>query len=71
MCFLLISVLSMAKSYKQNYIDGGEAFSTFSSKVFCSWDYGISNKETAEIKKGSIAQDIMVCVLYGFNYLLR
>lgn len=57
-CIIALAA-SMAKSYKQNYIDGGEAFSTFSSKVFCSWDYGISNKETAEIKKGSIAQDIM------------
>ena len=51
----------MAQSYKQNYIVGGESFTPYSSKVFCSWDYGITNKDTAKLRMLSIAQDMLVC----------
>ena len=54
----------MASSYNENFImSGGEKVASFSSKVFCTWDFGISNKETARIKMKSFAQDMLV-ILY-------
>jgi len=51
----------MASSYNENFIiSGGGNIAPFSCKVFCAWDYGISNQETARIKMKSFAQDMLV-----------
>ncbi|XP_066934715.1 transmembrane channel-like protein 5 isoform X4 [Clytia hemisphaerica] len=57
---IIVLVKSMASSYNQNFIiSGGDNVAPFSSKVFCAWDYGICNKETARIKMKSFAQDML------------
>ncbi|XP_047143214.1 transmembrane channel-like protein 7 isoform X1 [Hydra vulgaris] len=56
---IFIMAVSMAKSYNENYIFSGESAGLFSSKVFCSWDYGITNQSGAKMKCQSIAQDLL------------
>lgn len=57
---IIVLAKSMASSYNENFImSGGEKVASFSSKVFCTWDFGISNKETARIKMKSFAQDML------------
>jgi len=58
LCVIILAA-SMAESYKQNYIVGGESITPYSSKVFCSWDYAITNPDTAKIRMLSIAQDML------------
>ncbi|XP_065681271.1 transmembrane channel-like protein 7 isoform X2 [Hydra vulgaris] len=56
---IFIMAVSMAESYNENYIFSGESAGLFSSKVFCSWDYGITNQSGAKMKCQSIAQDLL------------
>lgn len=44
----------MAQSYRTSFIEtsGGESLNAH--KLFCSWDYGISNKKAAQMKQRSI-----------------
>ena len=60
-------IFSMANSYRENYIYSGDEFSFFSSKVFCSWDYGITDKSAGLLKHKSVFNELQVCsymVLY-------
>ena len=50
----------MADSYRRNYIYSGDNFSFFVAKVFCSWDYGITDKPAAMLKQKSIFNDLQV-----------
>lgn len=54
----------MAESYRENYIYAGDDFSFYIAKVFCSWDYGITDAESATLKQKSISNDLKV-----YNYL--
>jgi hypothetical protein len=53
---------SMADSYRENYIYAGDDFSFYISKVFCTWDYGITDSESATLKQKSIFNDFKVCL---------
>ena len=50
----------MAESYRRNYIYSGDNFSFFVAKVFCSWDFGITDKPAAMLKQKSIFNDLQV-----------
>lgn len=52
----------MAESYRENYIYTGDDFSFYIAKVFCSWDYGITDEESATLKQKSISNDLKVFV---------
>lgn len=52
--FLVIST-SMAGSYRRSFIEtSGGIRSMFAHKIFCSWDFGISNDRAAQLKHKSI-----------------
>ena len=52
---------SISKSYKKNYIEGSDAFDFYYvSRVFCGWDYGITNKDAAKLKSMSIYHELQV-----------
>ncbi|XP_048576014.1 transmembrane channel-like protein 7 isoform X2 [Nematostella vectensis] len=55
---LAILIYSMAESYRDNYIYAGDEFSFYTSKVFCSWDYCITNIDAAKLKEKSIFNDL-------------
>ena len=55
---------SISKSYKKNYIEGSGAFDFYYvSRVFCGWDYGITNKKAAKLKSMSIYHELQVMLL--------
>ena len=51
----------MANSYRENYIYSGDEFSLFASKVFCSWDYGVTDKSAGLLKHKSVYNELKVC----------
>lgn len=51
-------VRNLAKSFQQSYIEGGGTTSSFCNKVFASWDYCISDENTAKIKSQNIVQTV-------------
>lgn len=58
LCMIILAV-SISKSYKKNYIEGSDAFDFYYvSRVFCGWDYGITNKDAAKLKSMSIYHEL-------------
>ncbi|XP_055912980.1 transmembrane channel-like protein 5 [Eupeodes corollae] len=56
--FVLISS-SMARSYRKSFIESsGGIPSMYAHKIFCSWDFGISNSKAASIKHESIYNEL-------------
>ncbi|KAK2572049.1 Transmembrane channel-like protein 5 [Acropora cervicornis] len=55
---LISLVFSMANSYRENYIYSGDQFSLFASKVFCSWDYGVTDKSAGLLKHKSVYNEL-------------
>lgn len=56
--FVLISS-SMARSYRKSFIESaGGIPSMYAHKIFCSWDFGISNRKAACLKHESIFNDL-------------
>ena len=54
-------ICSISKSYKKNYIEGSGAFDFYYvSRVFCGWDYGITNKDAAKLKSMGIFNELKV-----------
>lgn len=53
--------VSLAKSFQQSYIESGGTTSSFCNKVFASWDFCISDENTANIKSQNIVQTVKVC----------
>lgn len=51
---------SLAKSFQQSYIESGGTTASFCNKVFASWDYCISDENTAKIKSQNIVQTVKV-----------
>lgn len=52
--FLVIST-SMARSYRRSFIEtSGGIRSMLAHKIFCSWDFGISNNRAAQLKHKAI-----------------
>jgi len=59
---LIILVRSMGMSYKTNYVSGQNFQKSFFTKVFCSWDYALTEKNSAAMKSKNIYQDLMESV---------
>ncbi|XP_058971095.2 transmembrane channel-like protein 7 [Pocillopora verrucosa] len=55
---LLLMVRNLAKSFQQSYIESGGTTASFCNKVFASWDYCISDENTAKIKSQNIVQTV-------------
>lgn len=56
--FIVISI-SMARSYRRSFIEtSGGIRSMFAHKIFCSWDFGISNDKAAQLKHKAIFQEL-------------
>ncbi|XP_037025849.1 transmembrane channel-like protein 5 [Bradysia coprophila] len=56
--FTVISV-GMARSYRRSFIEtSGGVQNIFAHKIFCCWDFGISNKKSAALKHQSIFNDL-------------
>lgn len=66
---LVMLVYSMANSYRNNYIYSGDEFSFFSSKVFCSWDYGVTDKSASLLKHKSVYNELKEMIAeQSYNY---
>lgn len=51
--------LSMARSYRRSFIEtSGGVHNIFAHKIFCCWDFGISNKKSADLKHQTIFNDL-------------
>ncbi|XP_015762502.1 PREDICTED: transmembrane channel-like protein 7 [Acropora digitifera] len=55
---LLLMVRNLARSFQESYIESGGTSTSFCNKVFASWDYCISNENTAKVKSQNIVQSI-------------
>ena len=53
----------MGISYKNNYISGQDFRTSYFTKVFCSWDFALTQKSSAAIKSKNIYNDFVVSVL--------
>lgn len=52
-------IFSMARSYRTSFIETyGGVPNMYAQKIFCSWDFGISNEKAAELKHNSIYIDL-------------
>lgn len=52
------SIYSMAWSYRKSFIETSGGVTMYAHRVFCSWDYGISNKKAAEVKQVGIFNEL-------------
>lgn len=51
--------LSMARSYRRSFIEtSGGVHNNLAHKIFCCWDFGISNKKSATLKHQTIFNDL-------------
>ncbi|XP_013408571.1 transmembrane channel-like protein 6 [Lingula anatina] len=58
-CSLILVMISLSKSYKINYIQGSGEFSFYYvSKVFCGWDYGITDKDAGNLKHKALYNEL-------------
>lgn len=49
----------MARSYRRSFIEtSGGVQNIFAHKIFCSWDFGISNKKSADLKHQTIFNEL-------------
>ena len=64
---------SMARSYRQNFIDG-QSFSTttkeLSQKVFAGWDFAIMGEKALKRKQTALTVDIKVTSVVLWNQTL-
>lgn len=58
----------MGISYKRTYLTGHDVKNAFFIKVFCSWDYAVTQKSSATIKSKSIYNDFMVSGNYLWSW---
>ncbi|NWV47033.1 TMC5 protein, partial [Daphoenositta chrysoptera] len=54
---LLILLFSMAKSFYRNFINP-QAFSGNASKLFCTWDFNITNEKAVKLKQKNLSRQI-------------
>lgn len=58
-----VSPFSMARSYRASFIEtSGGMKNMFAHKIFCSWDYGISNRKAAQLKHSTIFNELIECL---------
>lgn len=55
---LILMVRNLAKNFEESYIESGGTSSSFCNKVFASWDYCISDENTAKVKSQNIVQTV-------------
>ena len=60
--FGFVILFSLAKNFEESYIESGGTSSSFCNKVFASWDYCISDENTAKVKSQNIVQTVRVSV---------
>ncbi|XP_065065649.1 transmembrane channel-like protein 7 isoform X2 [Rhopilema esculentum] len=56
---LIILVRSMGISYRRIYIAGQDTRNSFFTKVFCSWDYALTQKNSAVLESKNIYNDFI------------
>ena len=55
------TIYSISQSYKKNYIEGSDTQTFYIvSRVFCGWDYNITNKAAASLRHKSFYNDMKV-----------
>lgn len=53
----------MARSYRASFIEtSGGMKNMFCHKIFCSWDYSISNGKAANLKHSTIFNELIECL---------
>lgn len=53
----------MARSYRASFIEtSGGMQNMFTHKIFCSWDYGVSNRKAAQLKHTTIYNELKECL---------
>lgn len=57
---LIMMLKNLANSFQNAFIESGGAFQSYCNMVFASWDYCISERDTANFKSSHIAQEINV-----------
>ena len=60
--WFFVILFSLAKNFEESYIESGGTSSSFCNKVFASWDYCISDENTAKVKSQNIVQTVRVSV---------
>lgn len=55
--FVIMSV-SMARSYRRTFIESSGITSTYADKIFCAWDFGISNEKMARLAHKSLFNEL-------------
>ena len=60
--FGFVILFSLAKNFEESYIESGGTSSSFCNKIFASWDYCISDENTAKVKSQNIVQTVRVSV---------
>eukprot|EP00794_Sanderia_malayensis_P009100 gene9100-10072_t len=55
---LLLLVMNFSQGFSESIIDSGGLFYSYCNKIFASWDYCITNKKAADLKKKNIHQDL-------------
>ena len=60
--WFFVILFSLAKNFEESYIESGGSSSSFCNKVFASWDYCISDENTAKVKSQNIVQTVRVSV---------
>lgn len=65
--FFIVSV-SMARSYRRSFIEtAGGVPNLYALKIFCSWDFSITNRKAAQLKHMSIYNELQE-VLNDIHY---
>ena len=60
----LLIFFSLTKSYKENFINASGAFNFYYvTKVFCGWDYKITNIKAAVLKHNGLYKELQVCCI--------
>ena len=60
--FGFVILFSLAKNFQESHIETGGTSSAFCNKIFASWDYCISDENTAKVKSQNIVQTVRVSV---------
>lgn len=50
----------MAWSYRKSFIETSGGVTMYAHRVFCSWDYSISNRKAAEVKQCGIFNELKI-----------
>ncbi|XP_059472562.1 transmembrane channel-like protein 7 isoform X2 [Neocloeon triangulifer] len=61
-CYLftvIVLSIKVAKSYRKNFIEMQGGFTNvYAQRIFCGWDFGITNSEAAELRKQTLYNEL-------------